>query len=82
MPSHFAVEQTSHVFIAATIVETAVLMGWSPLTGLLCVLAWATPKEYAFDLLVEASTLREETIDFLWYMASGVTVAGLLQWLH
>ena len=77
MPSTNQLAQTSHFFIATTIVLAAHSFGFRPPWGLVWVFVWALPKEFIFDLLVEGDSLESSVEDFCWY-GVGAAAGGLL----
>lgn len=68
MPSEDQLAQTSHFFIATTIIAYSHLLGQKWWFGLLAVLVWATFKEWIFDIIVEGDTIAGSLEDFVWYM--------------
>jgi hypothetical protein len=69
--------QTSHVFIAATIVFGTVALGHlSPWWGFAGVFLWAVPKEFWWDRVYEKDPLKSSVKDFAFYLASGAVALG------
>jgi hypothetical protein len=73
-PTENQLAQTSHFAIASTVVLAACRLGLPPWAGFLLTLAWAVPKEFGFDLVVEQDSFVDSLEDFVWY-ALGAVVA-------
>jgi hypothetical protein len=78
MPTQNQIAQCSHFFIAVSIVLLARLCGFHWLVQAGLVLAWALPKEFVFDLIVEQDSFADSREDFLWYCIGGAVAVGLL----
>ncbi len=70
-PSPFFLAQAGHVLLAAVAVFGPIALSCHPrfgLYGTLALIAYALPKEFIFDLLVERDTVRDGFIDLSFYL--------------
>ncbi len=70
-PSPFFLAQAGHFLLAAVAVLAPIALTCdtrSGVYGTLVVLAYAVPKEFIFDLLVERDTVRDGFIDLSFYL--------------
>lgn len=80
VPSLPEVVQTSHFFIASTLFLLCVLLGHTrSRRAFFVVVAFATFKEYFFDIWVEGDTWLSSTWDWVFYLL-GACSTWLLIW--
>lgn len=82
-PTNWQLAQTSHVFIASTIVLFSVVFEFSAWNGFWVVVLFAAIKDFIFDIIVEAAPLIGEIVDFIFYVFSAlITTLFLVWWKH
>lgn len=78
-PSLNVCAQTCHVLAGLFIAAQSQAWGWPLWAPVAITAAWATVKEFGFDLIVEKDSLADSAEDAAFYMA-GVATGVLLQW--
>jgi hypothetical protein len=81
LPSNDQLAQTSHFFIATTLVlGMPFLFGISPWWGALAVVCWVIPKDFFFDLVVEQAGVKSGIWDASWYGVGAAVALALCWW--
>lgn len=78
MPTSNQVAQLCHFSMAWACVMTAAVFGGTWWLGFVITLCWATPKEFAWDIVMEPDSWSDSAEDWTWYMIGAVVSTGLI----